>query len=333
MKNIDLTTEYLGLKLRNPIVIASSGLTNSVQRVKEFEEHGAGAVVLKSVFEEEITLEHESILRDSDTSGLSDETLDYLDVRIKEEKLDKYIQLIKSCKEEVYIPVIASINCSTKHEWIYFAQQCQAAGADAIELNMFLSPANPDSNSAEMEKLYLEIALAARQEISIPVALKVSYHFTALANMLTEFDKIGIDGIVIFNRFFNPDFDIDKFEITSENVLSQPSDLGLSLRWVALMSNKLNCSLSGTTGIHDGKSIIKQLLAGADTVQIASVLYQHGAVYIEDMLDELERWMQKKSFTKVNDFRGKMSYKKVARPDLLERAQFMKYFSNKDNPQ
>ena len=325
----DLTTEYLGLTLKNPIIVGSSGLTNSVKSVKKLEANGAGAVVLKSIFEEEIALEYEDILKEAAADGVNLDQFDYYDFQIKGDNLDKYTALIKESKKSVSIPVIASVNCVYSHEWTSFAKQLESAGADALELNMFFLPSEFDRTAEEKETAYLQIIEKIQQAVSIPVALKISYYFTNLGPMIQKLSNTGISGLVLFNRFFSPDFDIDKFEVVSSNVFSNPSDLPLSLRWIAIMAEKVNCDLAASTGVHDGTAVIKQILAGATAVQVVSALYKNQLGYLGEMLKTVEDWMESKGFASLSDFRGKMSQAKSSDPAAYERVQFMKYFGGK----
>ncbi len=322
----DLTTDYLGLKLRNPIVAGSSGLSNSVKGVKEFEEKGAGAVVLKSIFEEEIVYEYQDILKEASEQEVNLDQFDYYDYQIKGEKLDKYTNLIADSKKSVSIPVIASINCVYSHEWTAYAKQLEAAGADALELNMFFLPSEFDRTTAEKEKAYFQIIEKVKKVVTIPIALKISYYFSNLGPMIQQLSESGIAGLVLFNRFYSPDFDIDKLEVVSSNVFSSPSDLSISLRWIAIMAERVNCSLAASTGVHDGAALIKQILAGADAVQVVSTLYKNGKGQIGTMLETLEDWMAHKGFNSLSDFRGKMSQAGSSNPAVYERVQFMKYF-------
>lgn len=322
----DLTTDYLGLKLRNPIIAGSSGLSNTVKGVKEFEEKGAGAVVLKSIFEEEILYEYQDILKEANEQQLDLDQFDYYDYHIKGEKLDKYTHLIADSKRSVSIPVIASINCVYSHEWTAYAKQLEAAGADALELNMFFLPSEFDRTTAEKEKVYFQIIEKIKKVVTIPIALKISYYFSNLGPMIQQLSESGIAGLVLFNRFYSPDFDIDKLEVVSSNVFSNPSDLSISLRWIAIMAERVNCSLAASTGVHDGAALIKQILAGADAVQVVSALYNNGKDHIGTMLASLEDWMAQKEFNRLSDFRGKMSQARSSNPALYERVQFMKYF-------
>ena len=326
---VDLSTEYLGLKLKNPVVAGSSGLTNSVKSIREIEENGAGAVVLKSIFEEEIAFEYEDILKEAESKGYNLDQFDYYDYKIKEDNLDKYTTLISESKKNVYIPIIASVNCVYSHEWLAFASHLEKAGADALELNMFFLPSDFERTSEEKEKAYFQIIEQVQTEVSLPIALKISYYFSKLGPMIQKLSNTGISGLVLFNRFFSPDFDIDKLEVKSANIFSVPSDLSISLRWIAIMAERVNCDLAASTGVHDGVALIKQLLAGANAVQVASTLYENGKGQIGKMLKTLEDWMTDKGYGNLSDFRGKMSQAKSSNPAAYERAQFMRYFGGK----
>ena len=327
---VDLSTEYLGMKLKNPVIAGSSGLTNSVKSIKELEENGAGAVVLKSIFEEEIAFEYEDILKEAESKGYNLDQFDYYDYKIKEDNIDKYTTLINESKKNVSIPVIASVNCVYSHEWLAFASQLEKAGADALELNMFFLPSDFERTSEEKEKAYFQIIEQVQKTVNLPIALKISYYFSNLGPMIQKLSNTGISGLVLFNRFFSPDFDIDKFEVKSSNLFSTPSDLSISLRWIAIMAARVNCDLAASTGVHDGVALIKQLLAGADAVQVASTLYENGKGRIGEMLKTLEEWMEGKGYGSLSDFKGKMSQAKSSNPAAFERVQFMKYFGGKN---
>lgn len=325
----DLTTQYLGLFLKNPIVAASSSYTSDINHLKELEKNGVAAVVLKSVFEEEIINQHHEELDMDDRFNSSLEFLDYYDYELKKESIDNYIQLIKDAKQELSIPVIASINCITSQEWTDFAKKFEDAGADALELNIFILPSDTKKTGREIEEEHIKIINKIKSQITIPIAVKISPYFTNISEMIERLDKTGVSGLVLFNRSYNLDFDIDKMEITSSNIFSNPNDYILPLRWIALNSNRVNCSLAASTGIHDGKSTIKMLLAGANVVQVASSIFINGTENITEMLNELEIWMNSKNYLNINQFRGKLSQNVVENPAEFERVQFMKYFSNK----
>jgi dihydroorotate dehydrogenase (fumarate) len=322
----DLSTHYLGLELKNPLIAGSSGLSRTVKGVKALEDNGAGAVVLKSIFEEEIVYEYEDMLKEASEEGVNLDQFDYYDYQIKDEKLTKYTRLISECKSGVSIPVIASVNCVYSHEWIAFAKKLQDAGADALELNMFFLPSDFDRTTEEKERAYFQIIEKVQNIVSIPIALKISYYFSNLGPMIQQLSESGVAGLVLFNRFYNPDIDIDKLEVVSSNVFSNPSDLHMSLRWIAIMAERVSCDLAASTGVHDGNALIKQILAGANAVQVVSSLYQNGKGQIKTMLDTLEEWMAAKGFNRLSDFRGKMSQAKSSNPAAYERVQFMRYF-------
>lgn len=323
----DLSTRYMGLTLRNPIIVGSSGLTNSIDKVVELEKAGAGAVVLKSLFEEQIKALVNTSIVQSDSAYSYPEAEDYIGNYTKENEVAEYLELIRQCKAKVSIPVIASINCISLSEWLSFAVKIQEAGADALELNVFVLPSDPKRSSDQNEMVYLDIALAIVKAVSIPVALKISYYFSGLAKTTLKLSWTGIKGMVLFNRFYSPDIDIDKFEVTSSNVLSSPEEISCSLRWVAMLSARLHCDIASSTGVHDGAGVIKQLLAGAKAVQITSCLYKKGNGTIQEMLKFIEGWMNRHEFKTTPEFIGKMSFKEADNPAAYERVQFMKHFA------
>jgi dihydroorotate dehydrogenase (fumarate) len=327
---MDLSVSYLGLKLKSPVVVGSSGLTGSVANLKKIENSGAGAVVLKSIFEEEIYNEYRSILEKEKDQEFPDvRFLDYYDYKIKNDNIKKYLSLIQEAKKELSIPVIASINCVSSWEWSFFAKKLEEAGADAIEVNLFILPSDFSKNCLEIEDTYLSILAKIKKAVTIPVAAKLSYYFADLASFVKRVSESSVDGVVLFNRFFHPDFDIDNFSVIPSNVLSRSSDLAISLRWMSILSGRMGCDLIASTGVHDGASVIKEVLAGADAVQVVSSLYKNGIEYISDMLEDVRAWMGKHEFEKLDDFRGKMSQVNSPNPAEYERVQFMKYFEGK----
>ncbi len=319
---------YLGLELKNPVIVGSSGLTDQLGSIMNLEKAGAGAVVLKSLFEEEIIIEKESKLSQMNTSGfIYPETIDFYEHNDgPKEKSAEYLELIRNLKKKVSIPVIASINCITASQWTFFPRELEMAGADALELNLFILPSDLNRTAEDNEKIYFEIIDQVKKQISIPLSVKISYYFSNLATMIGKLSESGVSGIVLFNRFYSPDFDIDTFDITSGNVLSSPGDLALSLRWIAIMSDRVKCDLAASTGVHNGQALIKQLLAGASAVQVVTAIYKYGPEYITKMLDELNTWMNKHKFKSMDQFVGKMSQSASSNPASYERVQFMKYF-------
>ena len=336
---MDLSTQYMGLELKNPIIVGSSGLTGSVEKVKQAEKSGAGAVVLKSIFEEEVSLEHAEFIKSAKAFPKDSQYFDYdgkkhpieyFDYVLREEKLKKYIALVEESKKAVSIPVIASINCFLKSiEWIAYAKELASAGADGLELNMFFPPTDFTQKGPDKKEIYFKITKEVTTRLSIPTALKISYYFTDLGPMIQRLSQTGIGGIVLFNRYYSPDIDIDNFKISNSFFFSTPSDLAISLRWIAIMAEKVDCDLAASTGIHDGDAVIKQLLAGADAVQVASCLYQHGVAYVGEMLERLESWMSRKRFARIDHFKGKLSQEKSSDPSVYDRVQFMRYYGGK----
>jgi dihydroorotate dehydrogenase (fumarate) len=324
----DLSCTYLGLKLCSPLIAGSSGLTDNIINIKKFVQYGAGAIVLKSLFEEEIVLEKQAGLsRMSSGSSLYPEAVDFyeFDAGPKESTLE-YLDLIRLLKKEIPVPVIASINCQTAEQWTWFPKEIESAGADALELNLFLLPTDLNRTTQSTEQLYFDIIRTVRERISIPLSVKISYYYSNLALFIRQLSETGIQGIVLFNRFYSPDFDIDNMQVTSGFVLSSPGDLALSLRWIAVMSGRVSCDLAASTGVHDAGAMIKQILAGADAVQVTSALYRHGAEHIGKMLSDLQVWMKKHDMKTISDFKGKLSQTNIKNPAAWERVQFMKYF-------
>jgi dihydroorotate dehydrogenase (fumarate) len=322
---INLTTKYLGLELKNPIIISSSGLTSSVSKIEKLEKAGAGAIVIKSLFEEQIKMEAGSILKYSDYP----EATDYINMYTRENSIDQYLKIIENAKKTIKIPIIASINCISSNEWISFASAMQEAGADAIELNVFFIPDSIHKDGHDYEQLYYNILEEINRKISIPVAVKLGLHFSNIPALVNNIYACGAKGVVLFNRFYSPDIDIDTMSFESSGVFSNPDDLRNSLRWVGIISSMVDkIDICASTGIHDGKAVIKQLLAGATAVQVCSVLYKKGPEYIATIIDQLKEWMEKFNFEGISEFRGRMSYKNIPDPAVFERAQFMKYYSN-----
>lgn len=274
---VRLSTNFMGLKLKSPVIAGSSGLTNSIDNVKQLADHGAGAVVLKSLFEEQIQLETEKLL-DSDNDKVRPwkttfgdiissrsydyaEALDYISNYAKEHTLSDYLRFISELKKSVDIPVIASINCVSAYDWSYFARRIQEAGVDALELNVYVLPSNPAKNGEDNEKIYFDVVSEVKKHVSIPVSLKIGYYFSGLSNKIIELSKTGISSLVLFNRPYSPDFDIGNFEITAGNILSTPAEYSHTLRWVAILAGRLGCEIAASTGIHDAGTAIKQILA------------------------------------------------------------------------
>lgn len=321
---INLETKYMGLSLKNPIIAGSSGLTGSLDKLKKMEKHGAGAVVLKSIFEEQILMEADSL---RSTQPMHSEEIDYITQYTQLHNLDEYLLMVAKAKKELSIPVIASINCISSSLWTSFARKIQDAGADGLELNIFILPADYNLKGSVVEQTYFEIISEVKKHVSIPIALKMSPYFSGLANMVFNLSVHHLDAIVLFNRFFSPDINLEKMVIVSAHGFSAPEDIALPLRWVGILSSHVKCDLAACTGIHSGDSVIKCLLVGAKAVQVASAIYKYGPNHIGIMLERIESWMKEHGFTSLEEFTGKLNQSHVKNPVLFERAQFMKYFA------
>ncbi len=322
---VDLSTNYMGLKLKNPIIIGSSGLTKSVDRIKELEANGAGAIVLKSIFEEQIVHQSNDLIIQSETFNLYPEAADYIQNATKSQAVGDYIQLIRDAKREVKIPIIASVNCMNISEWVNFAKDIENAGADALEINVFFLPHDIDIDGEEYEQRYFEIIEKVKANIKIPIALKIGYYFSSLVHTVQKLSWTGISSLVLFNRFIVPDINLESRKLHAANVFSSPNEINIPLRWIALLSDEVKCDISATTGIHDAEGVIKQLLVGATTTQICSTIYINGPKHIGVILKGLSDWMERNGYKTISDFRGSMSLKKVNNPAVFHRSQYMKH--------
>jgi len=324
----NLSTNYMGLTLKNPLVVSSSGLTNSIDKILQLEEKGVGAIVLKSLFEEQITNEVIDVINQDVRQVSYPEAEDCIWDYIRETNLQTYLDLIKIAKSSLKIPVIASVNCVTGDEWITFARDLEKAGADALEINAFIIPTDRKISSADIEFRYLDILTDVRRIVKIPVAMKISNNFTNLVGMVDKLSANGAAAVVMFNRFYEPDIDLETLTMTTSSIYSSPDDLRHSLRWTGIVSGKVpNLNIAASTGIHDGEAFVKQILAGATVGQICSTLYLNGFGQIDEILDYLKSFMVKWNFKQISDFRGRLNYSKLSNPTMYERAQFMKYFS------
>ncbi|MDD4145078.1 MAG: dihydroorotate dehydrogenase-like protein [Prolixibacteraceae bacterium] len=327
---VNLETKYLGLTLKNPLVAASSGITSSVKKIVSLAEAGIGAVVLKSLFEEQINNEVTSLLlQDYHNTGYP-EAEDYIRNYLRDNSVTRHIKLIEEAKKAVSIPVIASVNCVSASEWTSFAKVFQEAGADALELNIFYVPVDRREGPHVIEQIYADILNKVCRHITIPVSVKIGLYHSNLLSMVDKLKAYGAKGVVMFNRFYEPDIDLDKLEMVSSEIFSSPVEIRHTLRWVGLVSSAVpEIDIAASTGIHDGKAVIKQLLAGASVTQLCSSLYINGNQVINTMLSEITEFMKRWNFKKISDFQGRVSYNKIADPMIYERSQFMKYFSNK----
>ncbi len=323
---MDLSTNYLGLQLKNPIVPSASPLSEDISNIKLMEDAGAAAVVLYSLFEEQI--EHESLELNYFTSVHNEsyaEATSYFPEPFEfKTGPDEYLEHIKKAKDAVGIPVIASLNGKSLGGWVDYAKKIESAGADALELNIYLLAADTSKNSASVEKDYVDIVKAVTSSISIPVAVKMHPYFSSVANMASQLDKAGAKGLVLFNRFYQPDIDLETLEVTPNVLLSTPMSMRLPLRWIAMMYKKVNADLAATSGIYSEADVIKMLMVGAKVTQMLSCLLKFGIGHISDVLTKLKFWMEVNEYESVEMMRGSMSYMNVADPSVFERANYMK---------
>jgi dihydroorotate dehydrogenase (fumarate) len=342
---VDLTCNYLGLELKNPIIVGSSGLTSSVDHIKSIIAHEPGAIVLKSIFEEQIKFETTAML-DSDNSDMKtwqdafndivnkhefyhDEAYQYMTDYAQEHTLKQYLSLISEAKKITDIPIIASINCVTQYDWSYFAKRIQEAGADAIELNVYLLPSDFNTSGEKYEQVYLDVVEHVKAHVTIPISLKIGCYFSNLSGFIQKLSKSGIAGLTLFNRPYNPDIDIDTLQLSATNMFSNQFEYSNTLRWVALLSGKIDCDIAASTGIHDYQAVIKQLLAGADAVQMVSVFYENKKNFgiISEMKTQIETWMEAHDFNSIKDFKGLLSQYQAQNPSSYERVQFIRLYS------
>lgn len=323
----DLLTKYMGIDLKNPVVIASSGFTNSIEKIKELESAGAGAIVLKSIFEEQINHEVNNLLNRNPQDQYP-EIEDIIWNYSRNNSITRYLNLLSEAKKETEIPIIASINCMSASEWVAFSKEFENSGADALELNLYFIPVNSAKSSLEIEDFYLDVISKVCAIVRIPVSVKIGYYFTNLISMAQRLSSAGASALVLFNRFYEPDINLENLEMSSSEIFSSPSDIRQSLRWIGIISSQLpTLELAAGTGIHNGDALIKQLLAGAQVAQLGSSVYINGPQVITEILRELSAFMQKWNFETVADFRGRLSYSNIPDPSFYERAQFMKYFT------
>jgi dihydroorotate dehydrogenase (fumarate) len=317
----------MGLKLKNPIIVGASRLTDNVENIIKLEKHGAAAVVLKSLFEEQILMDIDSQRMNNIFDSYSN-VENYIGFYTKQNSLNKYLKLISDSKAKTSIPIIASINCDSDGEWIEFAKKIEKAGADALELNIFILPSDSEKSGSEIEQTYFDIIKSVKSAVNIPIAVKMSYYFSGFANFATKLSETGIDSMVFFNRFFSPDINIKTQTIVSTNIYSQPSENSMVLRWAGILANKLNCDLAASTGIHDGEAVVKNLMAGANAVQMVSGLYLNGIGDLVIILQEVEKLLEENNFSSIKDIIGIANLEKITNPQAYQRAQFMKYFSD-----
>ena len=327
MRNLE--TNYAGLRLRNPLIVGSSGLTNKAEQIGRWEEAGAGAVVLKSLFEEQIEAQGDALMVNA---GDYPEAEDYVRKYVRAHGREEYLQLIRDSKAACHtIPVIASVNCYRADTWEDFASEIERAGADAIELNVFYLDTDIHADSRELINRYCAILKGVRRRVSIPVIMKIGKGFSTIPALVSRLQGFGADAVVLFNRYYRPDIDIERCRIVAAQPFSEPSELGDTLRWTAIVAGAVEgMPLAASTGIHTWQDVVKCILAGASAVQLCSALYKHGAKLLPEMLEQIGAWMERTKYESVEEFRGRLSFSNAADASMYERTQFMKYISSRE---
>jgi dihydroorotate dehydrogenase (fumarate) len=324
---MDLTTTYMGLKLRNPLVMsACQPLSEEIDNIKRAEESGAGAVVLYSLFEEQLRADAAELHHHTtSTADSSAEALSYFPEPSQYHLgPDGYLKHIQKAKAAVKIPVIASLNGCSLGGWTDFAKKIEQAGADAVELNIYWIPADINLPGTEVEKAYIDILKAVKGAVKIPVSVKLSARFSSIANMAKKLDDAGANGLTLFNRFYQPDIDLETLEVKPKILLSTAHALRLPLRWIALLKGRVKANLAGTSGIHTAEDVLKMLMAGADVTMLCSALLKHGIPYLSTVEKEMVRWMEEHEYESVKQMQGSMSQIECADPTAFERAQYLR---------
>jgi len=327
---IDFSTQYLGLKLNGPIVVSSTPLSEKIDNVKRMEECGASAIVLHSLFEEQLALESRAL--DDDLSRGTDsfaESLDFLpDLKDYRMTHEVYLEHLAKCKKAVKIPIFGSLNGATTGGWVRYAKDMEQAGADAIELNTYALATDKSHTSAEMEGQLLELVAAVTSAVKVPVAVKMSQWFTSLPHLVSQLEKAGARGVVLFNRFYQPDFDIETLEVRPTLHFSRPSELLPRLHWAAILYGHVNLDIAITGGVHSAEDVLKSIMAGGGVVEIASSLHIHGIEHIRRVLDDMQYWLERREYTSLWDTRGCMSRRSVPDTSAFDRGNYIKTLSS-----
>lgn len=331
---MDLKTTYMGLELKNPLLASASPLSREVDKVRRMEDAGVAGVVMYSLFEEQVRHEQAALEHFLDIGSDSfGEALSYFpDPGDYRSGPDEYLELLQAVTDAVDIPVFASLNAVTEGGWTGYAKRMQDAGAAGLELNVFYIPTDLHQSGREVENRYLDILTAVKAEVSIPVAMKCSPYFSSMANMARMFDVAGADALVLFNRFYQPDMDLDNLNVLTNLELSSPSEIRLPLLWIAVLYQRINASLSATTGVHSAKEFLKYIMAGADTVQVASAVLKNGIPFLEALLEDVATWMEEHSYESISQMKGSMSQHAVADPSSFERANYIKTLAQYQSP-
>ncbi len=328
--SVDLTTRYLGLTLKNPVVVAACSIAGRLDVVRRMEDAGASAIVLPSLFEEQIEHEEMAIQRfyERGTESFA-EAIDYfpeLDDRSSTSEL--YLDHVAACKSAVSVPIIGSLNGVSPGGWVRYAKMIQDAGADALELNVYFVATDAEETSAQVEARYLNLVTEVRRSVTLPLAVKVGPFFSSLPNMAKRLVESGANGLVLFNRFLQPDIDLETLNVGPHLVLSTSDELRLPLRWMAILRPQLKCSLAATTGVHTASDVLKLLLAGADVAMVASSLYAHGPGHIRNLVEGVNAWLEEREYESVTQMKGSISQENARDPSAFERANYIKTLVN-----
>lgn len=324
--SVDLSTTYMGIPLRNPLVVAPCPLSENLDMMKQMEEAGAGAIVVHSLFEEQLIAEELGLER-SLIQGTESfpEALTYFP-ELPEFRLgsEEYLELLRKAKNTLHIPVIGSLNGISSGGWLRYAKAIEEAGADGLELNIYYIPTDPELSGKEIEKKYLDLVQEVKSTVKIPVAVKIGPFFSSLPHMAKQFDQAGANGLVLFNRFYQPDIDLEALEVVPNLNLSNASTLRRRLRWAAILYGKIQADLAITGGVHTGEDVIKAMLVGAKVVMMASVLLKNGISYLSTLLEDITEWLETHGYESIGQIQGLMSHRSVANPSAFERANYMK---------
>jgi len=329
-KTIDLSTNYLGLKLKSPLVASSSPMCQDVGNIRRLEDAGASAVVLHSLFEEQIDIDSDQLDRFmTESSDVSAEaTSHFPDLLYKVMGPEAYLKHIVKCKQAVKIPIIASLNGTTNSGWTSYAKEMQQAGADALELNIYYIPVDADATGDQVEQKYIDLVQAVKKEVSIPVAVKLGPYFSSMANMAKKLDAAGANGLVLFNRFYQPDFDLEALDVVPNLILSNSHELLLRLHWIAVVYGSVKADLALTGGVHSATDVVKAMMAGARVAMMTSALLKRGISYLDTITTELLVWMGEHEYDSIKQMQGSMSRNAVPQPGAFERANYMKVLSS-----
>jgi dihydroorotate dehydrogenase (fumarate) len=325
-RTIDLSTTYLGLKLKNPLVASGSPMCDDLGNVRRMEDSGIAAVVLQSLFEEQLEIESDELDRAyMESSEIYSEAVTHLPEMLQHfVGPDQYLKHIRKCKESVRIPIIASLNGTTGGGWLKHAREMEQAGADALELNIYYIPVDPDVGGEHVEQAYVNIVREVKTNVSIPVAVKLGPYFSSMANMARKLDAAGANALVLFNRFYQPDFDLEAMEVVPNLILSNSHELLLRLHWIAVLYNNVQADLALTGGVHSATDVVKAMMAGAKVAMMTSALLKRGIGYLETLTTELLVWMGEHEYESIRQMQGSMSRRSVPRPDAFERVNYMK---------